>query len=82
MAKRQKHENHKGRVKTSAIKMFNQFRLSTIKNNISEAAFVNMIEDDLLPLKMSEKKIKTLLHELQDEGQIKFDLRKAKSGKM
>ena len=41
-----------------------------------------MIEDDLSPLKMSEKKIKTLLHELQDEGQIKFDLRKAKSGKM
>ena len=62
--------------------MFNQFTLSTVKNNISEAAFVNMIKDDLSPLKMSEKKIKNLLHELQDEGQIKFDPRKAKSGKM
>jgi MarR-like DNA-binding transcriptional regulator SgrR of sgrS sRNA len=41
-----------------------------------------MIKDDLSPLKMSEKKIKTLLHELQDEGQIKFDPRKAKPGKM
>lgn len=82
ITKRRKHENHKGCVKTSAIKMFNQFTLSTVKNNISEAAFVNMIKDDLSPLKMSEKKIKNLLHELQDEGQIKFDPRKAKSGKM
>ena len=79
---KEKREDHKRLVKASAIKMFNQFTLPTVKNNISEAAFVNMIKDDLSPLKMSEKKIKTLLHELQDEEQIKFDPRKTKSGKM
>jgi hypothetical protein len=92
--KQGKRDKHKRLVKESAIKMANQLSLATVRSNISEAVFVRMIKDDLpkeldrkrndgskKPI-MSNKKITTLLHELQAEGQIKFDPRKAKLGKM
>jgi hypothetical protein len=84
--RREKRSEDKRNVKQSAKKLLGEMKLKTVRDNLSQASFIKMIRDDLPRLdnekKMSEKKILTLLHELQDEGEVRFDPRKTKRGRM